>query len=66
MTHFANQNEPKAEAASGAAHLSEDQFAKLVELLTPSYLLARFYLDKIGNVAPIHPPNEIKFPPFNE
>ncbi len=63
MAHFSNEGEPKP----AAQPLSVDQFERLVELLTPINLLARFYLDKINNVRPeADPPPEPEYPPHDE
>lgn len=65
MPHWLNQHDPNPETPSKEVFLSDAQFAKLVELLTPGYLLAQHYLAEAGKQPPAPPPPALH-EPFQE
>jgi hypothetical protein len=61
MPHWINQHDAPADTSPKAVYLTDAQFEKIVELLTPGYKLSMLYLEQLAQkpaepVAPLHPP----------
>ncbi len=62
MVHFTNQHDPAPDTSPKGVYLTQDQFSKLVELLTPGYNLALHYLAAAGKQTPAPPAPDVDGP----